>query len=239
MKSNLRSVSLIGAVTLAMAVLTPSAIATEVQLPEQPTTTELTPENAPAFEMEAPQQPLSESTFELPDLETRADLLTPAAPVAQTFPSPEEATPDPGEVEPGRPTRSGSSYVGIGGNFGTVGDSSVGDSGLIIYSKIGLTRFFSVRPAIATDFSEDATFLLPATLDFRPIAIGSTDISLAPYIGGGAALTTNGDFGPLVVGGIDVPITSKLTATAGVNAGILDPVDVGVFVGIGYNFPGF
>ncbi|MGB7415179.1 MAG: hypothetical protein WA902_13325, partial [Thermosynechococcaceae cyanobacterium] len=106
------------------------------------------------------------------------------------------------------------------------------------YSKIGLTRFFSVRPAITTDFEEDVTFLLPATLDIAPIRINN-DISLAPYVGGGAAITTDGDFGPLLVGGVDLPITSKLTATAGVNFGILDPVDLGIFVGIGYNFSGF
>jgi hypothetical protein len=191
-----------------------------------------------------------EITTELPNFETSADLLVPTestntAPIAQTLPSeeevlptPEEATPDEGELDPGRGTRSGPSYVGVGGNFGTVGDSSVGDSGLIVYSKIGLTRFFSVRPAIATDFSEDATFLLPATLDVAPIRINN-DIRLAPYFGGGAAVSTQGDFGPLVVGGVDLPVTSNLTATAGINLAILDPVDLGVFVGIGYNFSGF
>ncbi|PZD71219.1 hypothetical protein C1752_07495 [Acaryochloris thomasi RCC1774] len=198
-----------------------------------------------------PTKPVSaEPTTELPQFETSAALLAPAEPtnpalIAQdippeedVFPTPAEAVPEEGEIDPGRRTRSGPSYVGIGGNFGTVGDSSVGDSGLIIYSKIGLTRFFSVRPAIATDFDEDATFLLPATLDVAPIRINN-DIRLAPYIGGGAALSTQGDFGPLVVGGVDLPVTSNLTATAGVNFAILDPVDLGVFVGIGYNFSGF
>jgi hypothetical protein len=146
--------------------------------------------------------------------------------------------PEKGEIEPGRETRSGPSYLGIGVNFGTVGDSSVGDSGLMIYSKIGIIRFFSVRPAVTTSFNDDATFLLLATLDFRSIRIGS-EVRVAHYIGGDAAIATNGDFGPLVVGGIDLPITSRLTATAGVNLGILDPVDLGVFVGIGYNFSGF
>lgn len=187
---------------------------------------------------------------DLPKFETSADLLiekesTERETIAQTlpseeevFPTPEEAVPDEDEVELGQRTRSGPSYIGIGGNFGTVGDTSVGDSGIIIYSKIGLTRFFSLRPAVTTSFDEDATFLLPATLDIAPIRINN-DIRLAPYFGGGAAVSTEGDFGPLAVGGIDLPVTSNLTATAGVNVGILDPVDVGVFVGIGYNFSGF
>lgn len=183
-----------------------------------------------------------ETTFpKLPEVETSASLLTPlpasdSEAVAQTFPSAEEAVPD--KIEPGRSTRSVSSYVGIGGNFGVTGDTSIGDSGLIIYSKIGLTRFFSVRPAITTDFSDDATFLLPATFDFAPIAVGS-DIRLAPYMGAGVALSTDGDFGPLLTGGVDLPINSKLTATAGANFGILDPVDIGVFLGISYSFSGF
>ncbi len=142
------------------------------------------------------------------------------------------------DLSPGRDTRSGSSYIGVGGNFGAVGDTSVGDSGLIIYSKIGMTRFFSVRPGVTTNFTDDATFLLPATVDFAPIAIGDTGINLAPYVGGGFAVSTDGDFGPLVTGGVDLPINDRWTATAGVNAAILDPVDVGVFLGIGYNFPG-
>ncbi|NJN37991.1 MAG: hypothetical protein HC790_03455 [Acaryochloridaceae cyanobacterium CSU_3_4] len=76
------------------------------------------------------------------------------------------------------------------------------------------------------------------TLDFAPIEIGKTEIKLAPYFGGGVAVSTDGDFGPLLTGGVDIPVTKNLTATAGVNVGVLDPVDLGVFVGIGYNFGG-
>lgn len=149
---------------------------------------------------------------------------------------------DPGlldDVQPGRDTRSGASYIGIGGNLGGLGGTAVGDPGLIIYSKVGLTKFFSVRPAVVTNFTDDATILLPATVDFKPIKVGSVDdadILLAPYLGAGMAVTTDGDFGPMVTGGIDVPLNKNFTATAGVNAGFIDDADVGVFVGVGYNF---
>ncbi|MGF1601458.1 MAG: hypothetical protein ACFCU8_05450 [Thermosynechococcaceae cyanobacterium] len=142
-------------------------------------------------------------------------------------------------AQPGQSTRSGPSYIGIGGNFGSIGDTSVGEDSLIIYSKVGLTEFFSVRPAVVTAFDDDATFLLPATFDFAPIKVGKmgqSQVRFAPYLGGGMAIKTDGDFGPLVTGGIDIPLNRSLTATTGVNAAFLDETDLGVFVGIGYNF---
>lgn len=156
----------------------------------------------------------------------------------EQFPPAEEVVPDdPDEIDPGRPTRSGTSYIGVGANFGVGGDTSLGDSGLYLYSKVGLTRYFSIRPAVNTDFEEDATFLFPLTFDLAPIAIGDTGVRVAPYFGGGPAVTTTGDFGPVISGGIDLPLTERLTVTSGVNIGILDEADVGVFLGVGYTFP--
>jgi hypothetical protein len=155
------------------------------------------------------------------------------------FPSGEQVKPNPSTVEPGRRTRSGSSYIGIGANVGGFGNTSVGSPGLMLYSKIGLTRYFSVRPAVVTDFSNDATFILPATFDFAPIRLGSVAnnaISIAPYIGAGASVSTRGDARPLVNAGIDVPINSRFTATLGLNATFTDDTDLGGFIGVGYNF---
>ncbi len=157
--------------------------------------------------------------------------------VAQQFPPAEDLVPQ-DEVEFGRETRSGSSYIGIGGNFGAVGGSSIGKDGLIIYSKLGLTDFFSVRPAVTTNFSDDATFLLPLTFDFQPINVGKVGrsaVNLAPYVGGGMAVSTEGEFGPMVNGGIDIPLNSDFTTTAGLNAGFINDADFGIFVGVGYN----
>jgi hypothetical protein len=155
------------------------------------------------------------------------------------FPSGEEVKPDPNTVDPGRRTRSGASYIGIGANVGGFGKTSVGSPGLMLYSKIGLTRYFSVRPAVVTDFSSDATFILPATFDFAPIRLGSVAnnaISIAPYIGAGASVSTRGDARPLVNAGIDVPINSRFTATLGLNTTFSDDVDLGGFIGVGLNF---
>jgi hypothetical protein len=155
------------------------------------------------------------------------------------FPSGEQVKPDPSNIDPGRRTRSGSSYVGIGANVGGFGNTSVGSPGLMLYSKVGLTRYFSVRPAVVTDFSNDATFILPATFDLAPIRLGSVNdnaISVAPYIGGGATITTDGDARALLTGGVDVPISSRLTATLGLNTTFGGDVDLGGFIGVGYNF---
>jgi hypothetical protein len=42
----------------------------------------------------------------------------------------------------------------------------------------------------------------------------------------------------LLSGGVDVPLNTNLTATAGVNAAFLDQTDVGLIIGVGYNFNG-
>ncbi|HEY9823850.1 MAG TPA: hypothetical protein V6D19_00260 [Stenomitos sp.] len=169
------------------------------------------------------------------------DTQVPSAPSSseQQFPSSEQIAPNPENVDPGRRTRSGYSYIGIGANVGGFGNTSVGKPGLMLYSKVGLTRYFSIRPGIVTDFSDDATFILPATFDLAPIRLGSVAdnaISIAPYIGAGATVTTDGDARPLLTGGLDVPINRRFTATLGINTTFGSDIDLGGFVGVGYNF---
>ncbi len=141
------------------------------------------------------------------------------------------------ELDPGRPTRSGSSYVGIGGNIGIGGETAIGEFGFAVFSKIGLTQRFSLRPAIVV--SGDADILIPITFDFPIQAEPFERINLAPYVGAGAIITTSDDstVGFLLTGGIDLPLTEQFTATAGVNLGFnTDTVGVGLIVGVGYNF---
>jgi hypothetical protein len=150
-------------------------------------------------------------------------------------------------VAPGRSTRSGPSYIGIGGNIGLGdGDTALGEGSFAVFSKIGLTSYLSVRPAVL--FSDDPTILVPVTFDFIP---GVTDVTedlsgelglrVSPYVGGGVAIST-GDDGAvdfLLSGGVDVPITSRFTATAAVNATLFDNPAVGLMLGVGYNFSAF
>ncbi|MEG4574353.1 hypothetical protein QUA56_16915 [Microcoleus sp. N3A4] len=145
------------------------------------------------------------------------------------------------QIRPGRATRSGPSYVGIGGNLGFGGDSSLGDSSFAIISKIGLTNNFSVRPTVL--FRDNLTILVPVTYDFvSQEAVEVSDdfvITAAPYAGVGVAFSTGDDsnFGFLISGGVDVPLSRNFTATAGLNVGFLDGAEVGLLLGVGYTFP--
>jgi hypothetical protein len=40
----------------------------------------------------------------------------------------------------------------------------------------------------------------------------------------------------LLSGGVDVPIANQLTANAGVNVSFLDDTNIGLLLGVGYNF---
>lgn len=142
------------------------------------------------------------------------------------------------DVEPGTPTFGGNSYIGIAGNIGLDGNSALGDTSFMVISKVGLTTRIAVRPSVAID--NDPVFLIPLTYDFtlRPVDAFTRRLPIAPYVGAGVAFSTgnNSDVGPLLTAGADLPITSRFTATAAVNAAFLDKTDIGILIGIGYNF---
>ncbi|MCC5602603.1 fasciclin domain-containing protein [Nostoc favosum] len=144
------------------------------------------------------------------------------------------------EVTPGRTTLGGPSYIGVAGNIGLSGsDTALSDGNFAAISKIGLTRNISVRPSVI--FGDDTLFMVPLTLDFSPRTAGSVGertFAISPYIGAGVAIEVNldTDFGLLLTGGVDLPIGSRFTVTGAVNAAFLDETDVGLLLGLGYNF---
>lgn len=144
-------------------------------------------------------------------------------------------------IEPGRPTSGGRSYIGIGGNIGIEGDTGIGQGGFLINSKIGLTRNISARPSII--IGDEVSFLIPLTYDFT---FQTTDpferVPFAPFLGGGIAISTDGDntVGGLITGGADIPISSQFVGNAALNIGFFgDSVDFGLALGVGYTFAGF
>ncbi|MBG1269380.1 fasciclin domain-containing protein [Nostoc sp. WHI] len=146
-------------------------------------------------------------------------------------------TPD---VTPGRATRGGRSYIGAAGNIGLNGnDTALSEGNFAVISKVGLTNYISVRPSVI--FGDDTIFLVPLTFDFNPRragSVGEQTFSISPYLGAGVAIEANldTDFGFLLTGGVDVPIGSRFTVTGAVNAAFLDNTDVGLLLGLGYNF---
>ncbi len=168
-----------------------------------------------------------------------AALVTPQETEIQVKPSTSKvAQSDITTVDPGRRTRGGSSYIGIGGNIGLGGDSALSDGNFMVLSKIGLTRVLSARPSAV--IGDDTAILIPVTYDFsfRSVDPFSEPLPIAPYLGAGVAIETSddADVAFLLTGGIDVPISSQFTATAAINAAFFDDIDVGLAIGIGYNF---
>ncbi|ABA24421.1 Beta-Ig-H3/fasciclin [Trichormus variabilis ATCC 29413] len=155
---------------------------------------------------------------------------------------PQEGTPqaqNPGAVTPGRATRGGSSYIGVAGNIGLGGDTALSDSNFAVISKVGLTRNLSVRPSAV--FGNDTVFLVPLTLDFTPRAVEPGVVqpfAVSPYVGAGVAIEASGDtdIGLLLTGGVDIPLGQRFTINGAVNAAFVDETDVGLLLGIGYNF---
>ncbi|HYW22448.1 MAG TPA: hypothetical protein VE956_24690 [Nodularia sp. (in: cyanobacteria)] len=146
------------------------------------------------------------------------------------------------DIDVRKAPRGARSYVGVAGNIGIGGgDSSLADGNFAVISKVGITNTISVRPSGV--FGNDTTILVPITYDFN---IKQTDpfeepLGIAPYVGVGAAIKTGGDSTTalLITGGIDFPLNPQFTATASVNAGFFDETDVGLLLGIGYNFGSF
>jgi hypothetical protein len=93
--------------------------------------------------------------------------------------------------------------------------------------------------------NDNPTILLPLTLDF---SVGATDVTedissdigfrVNPFVGAGIAISTGDDSAVdfLATGGVDIPITSRLTGTASVSASLFDNPAVGILLGVGYNF---
>jgi len=135
-----------------------------------------------------------------------------------------------------RSTRSGPSYLGIGANFGLTGGSDLGGTSFAIISKLGLTEVISVRPSILV-LRDFATILLPVTYDLAPQQ-SFGDMQFSPYVGGGIAINTgaNSSVGPMITAGIDVPLSSRFTINVAANLAFLRTTDLGILVGIGYNF---
>lgn len=144
------------------------------------------------------------------------------------------------DIEQSRATPVASSYIGVGANIGLDGNSALGDANFTVFSKIGITNAISLRPSAV--IGSDAVFLIPVTYDFSfgQIDTFNEPLPIAPFAGAGVAISTgrNSNVGPMLTAGVDYPLTPQFTATAAVNVGFLDRTDVGLLLGVGYNFAG-
>ncbi|MGJ3244788.1 MAG: hypothetical protein ACFE0I_01775 [Elainellaceae cyanobacterium] len=139
------------------------------------------------------------------------------------------------DIDPGRTTRTGSSYIGVGANAGFGdGDDALSEFSFAAFAKIGFTPDISLRPSVI--IRDNVSVLVPITLDFFQRDVGPVEIG--PYFGGGLAISTGDDseVGPLLSAGVDVPIDNRFTGTLGFNLAFFDNLNAGFLLGVGYNF---
>ncbi len=226
-----RNVSLIG---LAIATVIVSGISTRVEAQTQPVLV-----NA--------KEAVKSGRVTITHPNSAAALSASTSPTPTTFKIADTSTTTPKKhllaqspISLGRATVSGSSYIGVGGNLGITGGSGLSDTNFAVISKIGLTRNISVRPGAI--IGDNPVILLPVTVDFPARSVpGARQVSYAPYVGGGVAITTgdSSDVGGLITAGVDVPLTPRFTANASANLAFLNETDFGLVLGVGYNFNGF
>ncbi|MFQ3627112.1 MAG: hypothetical protein SNJ81_06020 [Cyanobacteriota bacterium] len=134
----------------------------------------------------------------------------------------------------GRRSRINPSFIGAGANLGIGGDSALGNTSFALLSKFALGRTLSIRPGLLIE--DEVEVLLPITFDLEPIRTGYA--TLAPYVGAGLAFSFGDDseVDLLVTGGFDIPLTSSLALTTGINFGLFDSFDIGATLGLVYTF---
>jgi hypothetical protein len=158
---------------------------------------------------------------------------------AKATPSPMVIPSNPPSTKKDKPRRL-QRYIGIGGTIGVSGaGEGLSHGGVTIIQKNDLSDSLSVRGStIFGGDKNDSTLAL--TVNF-PVKTSSGQIQFAPFIGGGMLVRSKSTFQDitvrgLVTGGIDVPLSRRFTATTVVNVGFFEQTEVGVQLGVAYNF---
>jgi hypothetical protein len=158
---------------------------------------------------------------------------------AQSVPSEEIPNSSQPSSEQAKP-RSLRNYIGITGNIGVSGDGEgLSQGGVAIIRKNDLSDSLSVR-GVTILGGEQTDSTLALTVNF-PIKSSSGRVQLTPFIGGGMLIRSKSIFQDitvrgLVTSGIDIPLSSRLTAITVVNVGFFEQSEVGVQLGVAYNF---
>jgi hypothetical protein len=131
-------------------------------------------------------------------------------------------------------------YFGIGGTIGLTGKSSaLGTGGFSITSKNMLTNLLSIDTNTIIFGSAIPASTTALTLNF-PIRDRLQNIVITPFFGAGVLVRSNETLyiDPLVIGGIDVPLSESLIGNLKVEVGFPNTgkADVGISVGIGHKY---
>jgi hypothetical protein len=140
-----------------------------------------------------------------------------------------------------KPPRKLKNFIGVGGNIGVSGsETGLSKGAAALITRKDLNDSLSIR-GVTTLFGgkrSDSTLALTVNL---PIRSKSEKVLLVPFAGGGALISSKGFFDDVIVrglvtGGVDIPISRRISATTSVNVGFADEHQVGVQIGIGFNF---
>ena len=144
-----------------------------------------------------------------------------------------------------RQYRSGYSYIGGGFTIGTSGEnretsveSSLGEAGVAFFGRLAFSENLSIRPSVI--IGDGTTITVPFTYDWS-LSQAPNEPPIALFVGGGFGLDLkNGNHGPLISTGIDIPFRDKYTFNATLDAAFFEEGewDWGLTLGVGYNFPG-
>ncbi len=191
------------------------------------------PEAAPVDVAQVAPQPIDVAAVDASAIEGTASTS------ADSFFEGTEASNEPQEIaQVTRPLYRGVApfYVGVGGNIGIIDsdESSVGDFGFNIISKVSFGPRFSIRPTLGVS-EDDVNFTVPLTYNFNPVELG--EFSVYPFAGAGADISN--EIGLLLNGGVDIPISRDFTLNGQVNWRATNDTGLGLSLGVGYNFPFF
>jgi hypothetical protein len=184
----------------------------------------------------------------------QAQALPPSEPPATAPPRPDEAAPSPAtnkpstnKPEPEKPTtdqprrrRWLRPQIGIGGNIGITGNTSFSRGGVAVFNRMQFNDYLSLR-STNVFFSGERRDSSVALTFSMPIRSSFGDVRVAPFVGGGALISSKGFFDEMIVrglvtSGIDIPISMRITATGAVNVGFTDRPNMGVQLGVMYRF---
>ena len=124
-------------------------------------------------------------------------------------------------------------YIGIGGNIGlSGGQTSISEGGFAIVNKTKIIDYLALRTALV--IGDGSTSTVALTGEFPLTREGSRAYAI-PFAGAGVSIED--DIAPLLTAGVDLPLSGDFTITNRVNVSFGDDeTDVGVLVGVGYNF---
>jgi hypothetical protein len=183
----------------------------------------------------------------------QAQVLTPSEPPAAAPPRPDEsasplptnkpATNKPESEKPPteqpRRRRWLRPQIGVGGNIGITGNTGFSQGGVTVFNRMQFNDYLSLRSTnVFGGERRDSSMALTFSM---PIRSSSGDIRVAPFVGGGALISSKGFFDDMIVrglitSGIDIPISKRLSATGAVNVGFTDQPNMGVQLGVMYRF---